>query len=168
MAEQFLSRSFVVLLRKSNPQATTYKLQLYAALYVMKESDIVKVNRIDHLVLTVKDINETVQFYSSAMGMEKVEFGDGRIALTFGQQKINLHQIGKEFEPKARNVKSGSADLCFIIGTPVEQAINHLISKGIKVIEGPVQRTGALGKIKSAYFRDPDGNLLEVSNYANV
>jgi len=128
----------------------------------------VKVDRIDHLVLTVKDINETIQFYSSAMGMEKVEFAEGRIALSFGQQKINLHQLGKEFEPKAQNVKSGSADLCFIIATPVEQAINELESKGIKVIEGPVQRTGALGKIKSAYFRDPDGNLIEVSNYANV
>ena len=127
-----------------------------------------KVDRIDHLVLTVKDINETVQFYSSAMGMEKVKFGEGRIALRFGQQKINLHQLGKEFEPKAQNVKSGSADLCFIIETPVEQVINDLESKGIKVIEGPVQRTGALGKIKSAYFRDPDGNLIEISNYADV
>lgn len=127
-----------------------------------------KVDRLDHLVLTVKDINETVQFYSSAMGMEKVEFGEGRIALSFGQQKINLHQLGKEFEPKAQNVKSGSADLCFIIETPVEQAINDLELRGINVIEGPVQRTGALGKIKSAYFRDADGNLIEVSNYANV
>jgi catechol 2,3-dioxygenase-like lactoylglutathione lyase family enzyme len=128
----------------------------------------VKVDRIDHLVLTVKDINETIRFYSSAMGMEKVEFGEGRIALSFGQQKINLHQLGKEFEPKAKHVKSGSADLCFIIETPIEQAINELESKGIKVIEGPVQRTGALGKINSAYFRDPDGNLIEISNYANV
>jgi len=127
-----------------------------------------KVDRIDHLVLTVKDISETVQFYSSAMGMEKVVFGEGRIALSFGKQKINLHQLGKEFEPKAQNVKPGSADLCFVIETPVEQAIGHLESMGIKVIKGPVQRTGALGKIKSAYFRDPDGNLIEVSNYANV
>jgi catechol 2,3-dioxygenase-like lactoylglutathione lyase family enzyme len=128
----------------------------------------VKVDRIDHLVLTVTDIDETVQFYSSAMGMEKVEFGEGRIALCFGQQKINLHQLGKEFEPKAQNVKLGSADLCFIIETPLTQAITDLESKGIKVIEGPVLRTGALGKVKSAYFRDPDGNLIEVSNYANV
>ncbi|ERP90039.1 virulence protein [Alcanivorax sp. P2S70] len=127
-----------------------------------------KVDRIDHLVLTVKDINETIQFYSSVMGMEKVEFGEGRIALSFGQQKINLHQLGKEFEPKAQNVKSGSADLCFIIDLPVEHALHDLESKGIKVIDGPVQRTGALGKIKSVYFRDPDGNLIEVSNYENV
>ena len=127
-----------------------------------------QVNRIDHLVLTVKDIEATVQFYTSAMGMETVEFGEERIALSFGQQKINLHLLGNEFEPKAQEVQSGSADLCFIIDTPVQQAVNDLEAKGIQIIEGPVQRTGALGKINSAYFRDPDGNLIEVSNYANV
>ncbi len=125
------------------------------------------INRIDHLVLTVKDIDETVQFYTSVMGMEKIEFGQGRIALAFGQQKINLHQLGNEFEPKAQHVGAGSADLCFIIDTPIQQAIDDLAAKGIQILEGPVYRTGALGKIISAYFRDPDGNLIEVSNYIN-
>ncbi len=125
------------------------------------------INRIDHLVLTVKDIDETVRFYISVMGMEKIEFGEGRIALAFGQQKINLHQLGNEFEPKAQHVGAGSADLCFIIDTPIQQAIDDLAAKGINILEGPVYRTGALGKIISAYFRDPDGNLIEVSNYVN-
>ena len=127
-----------------------------------------QVNRIDHLVLTVKDIDVTVQFYTSIMGMKKIEFGEGRKALSFGQQKINLHQLGNEFEPKALNVKSGSEDLCFVIDTPIAEAIKEIESIGVKVIEGPVQRTGALGKINSAYFRDPDGNLIEVSNYTIV
>ncbi|WP_318467131.1 VOC family protein [Photobacterium leiognathi] len=125
------------------------------------------INRIDHLVLTVKDIDETVRFYTSVMGMEKIEFGEGRIALAFGQQKINLHKLGNEFEPKAQHVGAGSADLCFIIDTPIQQAIDDLAAKGIQILEGPVYRTGALGKIISAYFRDPDGNLIEVSNYIN-
>ncbi len=125
------------------------------------------INRIDHLVLTVKDIDETVRFYTSVMGMEKIEFGQGRIALAFGQQKINLHQLGNEFEPKALQVAAGSADLCFIIDTPIQQAIDDLAAKGTQILEGPVCRTGALGNIISAYFRDPDGNLIEVSNYVN-
>lgn len=125
------------------------------------------INRIDHLVLTVKDIDETVRFYTSVMGMEKIEFGEGRIALAFGQQKINLHQLGNEFEPKAQHVAAGSADLCFIIDMPIQQAIDDLAANGINILEGPVYRTGALGNIISAYFRDPDGNLIEVSNYVN-
>jgi len=124
-----------------------------------------QVDRIDHLVLTVKNIEETIQFYTSVMGMEKVLFGEGRVALSFGCQKINLHELGNEFEPKAQNVKNGSADLCFIIDTPIEDAIDELKNKGVQIIEGPVPRTGATGKINSAYFRDPDGNLIEVSNY---
>lgn len=124
-----------------------------------------QVERFDHLVLTVKDIDTTVDFYTSVMGMEKVLFGEGRIALSFGNQKINLHQLGNEFDPKASNVKSGSADLCFIVGQSIEQVINHLADCSVPVIEGPVNRTGAVGKILSAYFRDPDGNLIEVSNY---
>ena len=124
-----------------------------------------QINRIDHLVLTVADIDRTVEFYTRILGMKKIEFGEGRIALTFGEQKINLHQLGKEFEPKAQQVKAGSADLCFIIDTPVAQAIEHLRQHDVELIEGPVSRTGASGKIISAYLRDPDGNLLEVSNY---
>ena len=126
------------------------------------------VERIDHLVLTVKDIEASVSFYQAVMGMEKVVFGQGRVALTFGHQKINLHQLGKEFEPKASNASSGSADLCFIINTSIDSALVHLKKCGVAVIEGPVVRTGAIGQIKSVYFRDPDGNLIEVSNYQNM
>ncbi len=127
-----------------------------------------QVDRIDHIVLTVKDITATVDFYTTIMGMNKVVFGQDRIALTFGKQKINLHQQGKEFEPKAKNVKAGSADLCFIVKEPIEIVIKSLVENNIPLIEGPVTRTGAIGEIISAYFRDPDGNLIEVSNYANM
>ncbi|MBR9883537.1 MAG: VOC family protein [Oceanospirillales bacterium] len=125
------------------------------------------ISRLDHLVLTVADIDRTVAFYTHVMGMKKEVFGEGRIALSFGHQKINLHQSGKEFEPKAENVQPGSADLCFIIDQPVELAIEQLNACDVPVIEGPVKRTGATGAILSAYFRDPDGNLIEVSNYLN-
>lgn len=141
---------------------------LCGTLPVKQKGSIVQVDRIDHLVLTVKDITSTVNFYTVVMGMEKVVFGEGRVALAFGKQKINLHELGKEFEPKAENVKVGSADLCFIVKDPIEQVIDHLIKHNIPVIEGPVKRTGANGGIISAYFRDPDGNLIEVSNYASM
>ena len=127
-----------------------------------------QVEGIDHLVLTVEDIDTTVNFYTSVLGMKKAVFGGGRIALSFGNQKINLHQLDSEFEPKAGNVKSGSADLCFIVSQSIEQVIEHLTACNVPVIEGPVDRTGALGKIISAYFRDPDGNLIEVSNYVSM
>ncbi|WP_320109463.1 VOC family protein [Alkalimarinus alittae] len=124
-----------------------------------------QVERIDHLVLTVRDIEQSINFYERVMGMNKVIFGQGRIALSFGNQKINLHQLGNEFEPKASNVSVGSADLCFIIATSVLEVEEHLKTCGVPVIEGPVSRTGAMGKIESIYFQDPDGNLIEVSNY---
>ncbi len=124
-----------------------------------------QVNRIDHLVLTVKDIATTVDFYTTVLGMNTVIFGENRVALTFGDQKINLHQLGNEFEPKAGNVNAGSADICFIIDQPVQQAIEHLNACDVKVLQGPVSRTGATGEIVSIYFRDPDDNLIEVSNY---
>lgn len=127
-----------------------------------------QVDRIDHLVLTVRDIDASVSFYQSVMGMKKIVFGQGRVALSFGKQKINLHQLGSEFEPKASNVMSGSADLCFIISTSIDSAIEHLNNCGVTVIEGPVSRTGANGEIQSVYFRDLDGNLIEVSNYQNM
>ncbi|MDN3637350.1 VOC family protein [Simiduia curdlanivorans] len=127
-----------------------------------------QVDRIDHIVLTVKDIPATVDFYTLVMGMEKVVFGQGRVALVFGNQKINLHQQGAELESKAENVSVGSADLCFIVKEPIELVIKGLIEHNIPIIEGPVNRTGATGKIVSAYFRDPDGNLIEVSNYASI
>lgn len=125
-----------------------------------------QINRIDHLVLTVADIERTVEFYCRVLGMQRVEFGSGRVALRCGAQKINLHQSGREFEPKAQRVQPGSADICFIVDTPIDEAIELIRRQGIDIIEGPVPRTGAGGPIVSAYLRDPDGNLLEVSNYA--
>lgn len=124
-----------------------------------------KINRIDHIVLTVKDIDASIAFYESVMGMKKEMFGEGRVALLFGDQKINLHQYKKEFEPKAAQAVPGSEDLCFIIDTDLEEALSLLKRKGVTIIEGPIKRTGAMGPIMSLYFRDPDGNLIEVSNY---
>lgn len=126
---------------------------------------LMKITHIDHIVLTVKDINATVQFYESVLGMRKIDFSKGRIALSFGKQKINLHEYGKEFEPKAARPMPGSADLCLISETGIEEALTHIAGKGVDIIEGPVKRTGAVGTITSFYFRDPDGNLIEVSQY---
>jgi catechol 2,3-dioxygenase-like lactoylglutathione lyase family enzyme len=124
-----------------------------------------KIERLDHLVLTVADITRTCEFYENVLGMQTVTFGAGRKALSFGQQKINLHQAGKEIEPKAVRPTPGSADLCFIASTPVAAVVAHLRKEGVSIEEGPVPRTGAIGPIQSVYFRDPDGNLIEVSNY---
>jgi len=123
-----------------------------------------KITNIDHLVLTVRDIDRTVQFYESVLCMSKETFGDGRVALKFGDQKINLHKHGLEFEPKANNPLPGSEDLCFITTTDLAEAIEHVRSQGIEIIDGPVERTGANGPIISFYFRDPDQNLIEVAN----
>lgn len=125
----------------------------------------IKLNRLDHLVLTVKDINKTIDFYVNILGMEKEIFKGSRVALKYGNSKINLHELGKEFEPKAQNVQEGSADLCFIIDTPLEEAKNFIEKQGLKIEEGIVQRTGAKGVINSIYLRDPDLNLIELSNY---
>lgn len=125
----------------------------------------ININRLDHLVLTVKDINTTVNFYTQVLGMKKEIFKESRVALKYGNQKINLHQLGNEFEPKAQNVKEGSADLCFIIDTPINEAKKYIESLNIKIIEGIVNRTGAQGEIESIYLRDPDMNLIELSNY---
>jgi catechol 2,3-dioxygenase-like lactoylglutathione lyase family enzyme len=123
-----------------------------------------KISHLDHLVLTVADIETTCNFYQSALNFEVIDFGENRKALQFGTQKINLHQAGKEFEPKAFRATTGSADLCFIAETPLNEVIVHLQAQQIEIIEGPVQRTGAMGKILSIYFRDPDQNLIEISN----
>lgn len=124
-----------------------------------------QINRLDHLVLTVSDIAVTCDFYTSVLGMELITFGDNRKALRFGHQKINLHEKGKEIDPKATTPLPGSADLCFIADTPVETVMEELQHKKIPILEGGiVTRTGANGRIRSVYFRDPDGNLLEVSN----
>ena len=123
-----------------------------------------RAQRLDHLVLTIASIDRTVEFYRRVLGMEHVEFGEGRVALAFGEQKINLHEVGSEFKPKARRALPGSADLCFIIDVPVTRALARLEAFDVDVIEGPVRRTGARRTLLSAYFRDPDGNLIEVSN----
>lgn len=120
------------------------------------------IDRLDHLVLTVADIEATVAFYTQRLGMGVVTFGEGRKALTFGKQKINLHEVGKEFEPKARVATAGSGDLCFIVEGRLEDIIPGLADL---IIEGPVMRTGAVGEIRSIYLRDPDGNLIELSEY---
>jgi catechol 2,3-dioxygenase-like lactoylglutathione lyase family enzyme len=124
------------------------------------------IDRIDHLVLTVRDIDATCEFYSRVLGMQVVAFGAGRKALAFGMQKLNLHQAGSEFEPKADRPTPGSADLCLIAGVPLAQVVAHLHACGVPILEGPVERTGATGPIQSVYFRDPDLNLVEVSTYA--
>ena len=122
------------------------------------------IDHIDHLVLTVADIDTTVAFYTSALGMESVTF-DSRNALRFGEQKINLHQAGNEFEPKAAHPTPGSADLCFITKSSLEDVMSHLRSTGYAIELGPVERTGAVGRMRSIYLRDPDLNLIEISNY---
>ena len=124
-----------------------------------------KIDHIDHVVLTVQDIEATCEFYSKVLGMKVVAFGAGRVALAFGTQKINLHQAGREFEPKAKHPTPGSADICLIAAVPLAQVIGHLETCQIPIIEGPTSRTGAMGPIRSVYFRDPDANLIEVSVY---
>jgi catechol 2,3-dioxygenase-like lactoylglutathione lyase family enzyme len=124
-----------------------------------------KIDRLDHLVLTVKNISAACEFYSKVLGMKVITFGDNRKALAFGSQKINLHETGRELEPKAHRPTPGSADLCFITPIPLEAAAAHFGRCGAKIIEGPVIRTGARGPIESVYLRDPDENLIEISNY---
>uniref|UniRef100_A0A3Q3IT40 Glyoxalase domain-containing protein 5 n=1 Tax=Monopterus albus TaxID=43700 RepID=A0A3Q3IT40_MONAL len=124
-----------------------------------------RILHLDHLVLTVKSVPDTIKFYTSVLGMEVITFKGDRKALGFGQQKFNLHQLGQEFEPKAKHPTSGSADLCLITTTPLSTVAAHLKVCGVKIEEGPVQRSGAVGTITSLYFRDPDHNLIEVSNY---
>lgn len=123
-----------------------------------------KIDKLDHLVLTVQDIDTTVNFYVKVLGMERIEFGSARTALRFGSGKINLHRQGQEFEPKAEAPTPGSADLCFITPVLLADVVDHLVACGIPIIEGPAQRTGATGPIMSVYLRDPDMNLIEVSN----
>lgn len=125
----------------------------------------IRIDRLDHFVLTVASIDATCEFYSRVLGMEVRRFGEGRISLHFGNSKINLHQRGREFEPKADKPTPGSGDVCLIAATPLDEVIAHLGACKVAILEGPVDRTGATGTIRSVYFRDPDGNLVEVSNY---
>lgn len=125
-----------------------------------------KIDHLDHIVLTVADIDTTVDFYTRVLGFDLATFGEGRKALVFGVQKFNLHQRGKEFEPKAALPTPGAIDLCLISSTPVLQIVEELTRAGVLIEEGPVARTGAMGPIQSVYVRDPDQNLIEISNYS--
>ncbi|MGA2706258.1 MAG: VOC family protein [Isosphaeraceae bacterium] len=124
-----------------------------------------KVDRLDHLVLTVCDVEATCSFYSRVLNMEPVTFAEGRRALAFGCQKLNLHPADAPISPHAERPMPGSADLCFISTSPITEVVSHLERLGVPICEGPVRRTGATGPIISVYFRDPDGNLIEVAEY---
>ena len=125
----------------------------------------VEVTSLDHLVLTVADVERTVEFYQKVLGLTPITFGAGRRALGFGNSKINLHQLGAEIAPHAAAPTCGSADLCFVTTTPPAETLERLAACAVPVEQGPVPRTGALGPIISVYFRDPDGNLIELGHY---
>jgi catechol 2,3-dioxygenase-like lactoylglutathione lyase family enzyme len=124
-----------------------------------------KVTTLDHLVLTVQDLESTVDFYTRVLGMTVSAFAEGRLALKYGTQKINLHEVGSEFLPNARRALPGSADLCFLSEDPLDSWVDHLEQEGVDLLQGPVRRIGALGPMDSIYCRDPDGNLVEIANY---
>ncbi|HXW20649.1 MAG TPA: VOC family protein [Roseiarcus sp.] len=124
----------------------------------------IALSRLDHLVLTVRDLSRTCAFYSEVLGMTVEIFEPGRTALRFGSQKINLHEAGREFEPRAAHATPGSADLCFIARTPLDEVEAHLERRGVAIELGPVERIGAIGPMRSLYIRDPDENLIEISN----
>lgn len=124
-----------------------------------------QIDHIDHFVLTVKDVAVTCDFYERALGMVREEFGEGRMALKFGGQKINLHEAGNELEPKAFRPTPGGGDFCLITSTPIDEVVHHLQNAGVEIERMPSPRTGATGPITSVYFRDPDQNLVEVSTY---
>ena len=123
------------------------------------------VRALDHLVLTVRDIDATCDFYHRVLGMRVITFGEGRVALRFGNQKINLHPAGNEFQPCAAAAQPGAADLCFEVDADPQAVLAHIRAEGVEPLEGPVPRTGALGPITSIYFRDLDGNLIELASY---
>lgn len=124
------------------------------------------VTSLDHLVLTVVDMDATLGFYGEVLGMRAITFGEGRRALSFGAQKINLHEAGSEFKPHAHRPVPGSADLCFLVEEPIDELLARLAAAGVAVEEGPVPRTGAQGRLTSVYVRDPDNNLIELSRPA--
>lgn len=124
----------------------------------------IKVSHLDHLVLTVADIAASKAFYARVLGMTPVVFADGRHAVHFGNQKINLHEPGRDPFLEAKVQVPGAGDLCFIVETPLDDVIAHLKREGVEIIEGPVEKTGATGPIRSVYFRDLDDNLIELSN----
>jgi catechol 2,3-dioxygenase-like lactoylglutathione lyase family enzyme len=126
------------------------------------------IERIDHLVLTVKDVEATLDFYQRVLNMKPERFDGGRRALSFGSNKINLHQQGKEFEPKARQALPGTGDLCLITQSPIRKVMARLAQNKVAIEHGPVRKIGALGPMLSVYFRDLDGNLIEISNYSEA
>ena len=126
-----------------------------------------KIDSIDHVVFTVKDIETTCAFYTKVLGMEVVTFGESRKALSFGSQKINLQQLGRESTLRAEKPTPGSVDICFVTSVQLPDLVAHLNACGVNLIGGPVERIGARGLMISVYFRDPDMNLVEVSNYEN-
>jgi len=123
-----------------------------------------RISSLDHLVITAGDLQATIDFYTRVLGMEHVTFGNNVHAVHFGTQKFNIHDASTDVSPKARHIVPGSEDFCLISETPVSQVIQHLEDCGIEVEEGPVKRSGAAGVLESVYFRDPDGNLIEISN----
>lgn len=127
------------------------------------------IDHVDHIVLTTRDKDACVRFYTQVLGMKFSTFRtptEERMALSFGRQKINLHEWGREFEPRAHVAVPGSLDLCFISSVPLDEVIQRLKSSNIRIEEGPVSKTGATGPIRSVYVRDPDLNLIEISVYA--
>lgn len=123
------------------------------------------IDHIDHIVLTTRDLQGCIRFYTEVLGMKLEKFFENRLALKFGSQKINLHEWGKEFEPRAHVAAPGTLDLCFIASTSLEEVVKKLKAKNIQVLEGPVKKTGAMGPMMSVYVRDPDLNLVEISVY---
>ncbi len=132
----------------------------------MDEKLAVGVVRLDHLALTVRDVEASVKFYTQVLGMRLETSSDGRKALHFGISKINLQQSKKESEPKALHATPGSANLCFVVRMELKEAVARLRTHGVEVLEGPIKRNGAQGEIHSVYIRDPDGNLIELASYA--
>jgi catechol 2,3-dioxygenase-like lactoylglutathione lyase family enzyme len=124
-----------------------------------------QIDRLDHLVLTVADIDTTIDFYTRVLGLRAETFGGGRRALVFGRQKVNLHEVGREFSPRAARATPGSADFCLITETPLAQVQEELAAHGVPVEVGPVPKEGALGPMHSVYVRDPDANLVEIAVY---
>lgn len=127
----------------------------------------IAIDRLDHLVLTCADLEATAAWYERVLGMRRETFGGGRTALHFGNQKINLHQQGRELKPNAATAAPGTADLCFITAVPTDDVVAHLRSCGITIEYGPVPQSGALGPMTSVYCRDPDGNLIEIATYVS-
>jgi catechol 2,3-dioxygenase-like lactoylglutathione lyase family enzyme len=123
------------------------------------------IDHIDHIVLTTRDREGCIRFYTQVLGMKLESFGENRLALSFGSQKINLHEWGREFTPRAHVAAPGTLDLCFIAAVPLEDVIARLKACDVGIIEGPVMKTGAQGPIRSVYVRDPDLNLVEISVY---